>query len=251
MVRAKYAPLAFIGVEELPQAARMSRIESCYEMAKARLPHGTLRIAAVGKFHEINKHLRTPSLDTLAQVEVADVGAGDEVVAIYRDSLNDHGYGRVAVVGNDGTTYDLADQFMMLAGLETEVRDMQSIMAQLKSSEVPLSPDELTLRLITLQDHIHQLSDLRTANGFSHLENEVYGFAALFCHSFSLSLQDYLKRTGQQPDLGEFNVMVQLYRMVQESGFLEMEQEYRSPRGVNLPVYFNPRLKPKDLKNGV
>ena len=184
-------------------------------------------------------------------MELIDVNPGNEVVDIYQHALQDQGHGRIAVVGSDGTTYDIAQQCGMLIALEKEVEKLQPLVYKLEEDNVTDSPHDLSLKLVTLQDSLHQLSDVRSINGFSAYENKIYGHAGLFCHTLSLSIQNYRKRTEQEYDLGEFEPLVELYRMIQESNVAEMEKEYMSPTGINLPFYFNPRLKPEDVKHAI
>lgn len=236
MIPQQYAPLVFSSLSQLEEALRGIKSDSSYLLASARLPQAVLQTRAIGKFHLFTEEDK-PDISALAQIELADVSQ-PQIAEMYRNTALDIGYGRISIVPAGGMTHDFEANIDAFLG-------MQEQLAVLKAAEKEISkenPNASLRKLFELQSIVHNMSDLRTRNGFSVSENRLYGDVAMLCCIFSAHIQPAI---GSELIRG---VPKEIYRIVQGmqvKDTLGLMAEVRSDNGVNRPVYFSPRVTPE------
>ncbi len=241
MAMQKYAALIFPSLSQLEQAVKGIHAESSYVLASARMPQALLQTRAIGKFHlfQDNAH---PDLDSLAQLEFVDVEQQD-LLEMYGQSVTDLGYGRISLVLKGGMTHNLSESVNLSARLQSQVEELVGVAG--KNGKVDREGAIALLKqLWKLQGIVHELSDLRSQNGFSAFENSVYGSIVMACYDFSASIQ------GQISDISEVfgDIPQGAFKIAQLAQAIDMSlvrAGVNSRLGINTAVYFSPRVDPE------
>lgn len=245
MLGYKFAPLVFASIDDLEGIVAKSKLEASFEMARSRIPTNTLGIRSLGKFHEIGDSINKPSIEYLAQIELIDMPHDDVSISQYVRVFIGKEYGRISVVGRGRTSYDLEAQFGMLSRIADRATKIKSFMEKMERREDVPTKNQLYDELVWHTSAINQLSDFRAQNGFSSVENMIYGNVALFCLIYAVAMRTYFEAI--HPEIAEDlkGTFASLRSGITLGKLAEFTKMVESPNGVNLPIYFTPRIRPE------